>query len=198
MGLHSATAGVDHNKYDGAREDLDIQQVIFEAIYKGSAVNLVKGICVLSYGGEILATKAMYEALLNSKQGADDISIQKMGHFHIEHVRSVELMQCMPHNIPHRTFPPHKQRHKSTFVDVESPSLSHYDPFPSTEDPEHGDNDHADNEDEEYDTTKEHDSADSDRPHDAHSSEDEQQHNPKISQPRRRPSITQFTTGVLH
>ena len=142
MALHSGTVGVDRNKYDGAPESLDVELVIFDAIYKGSAVDLAKGLCVMSYGGEILATKAMYEALIDSKQGGDDISIQTLGQFHIEHVRTVELMQFMPQSVPHRTFPPHKQRHKSTFVDMtDSPSLSHYDPFPSTN-PESKEPDH--------------------------------------------------------
>lgn len=240
MALHSATSGLDRNKYDGGREELEIKSNLFDffPIYQGSAVRLVQGICVMSYGGEILATKAMYEALMRSKQGGDDITVQEMGTFYIENVRSVELMQLEPTMMPHRNFPPHKQRHKSTFDLTESPSLSHYDPFPSTN-PERkdenennqnginriiqrnrhrdGDRDGSDREDfddddrdDGYGTTKEIQFDDDDDNHSvnsqhsqhsrgshgSHSSDnDEHQHHPRISQPRRRPSITQFTTG---
>jgi len=212
MGLHSATVGATHNQYDKGKESLDFNFnniLEFDATYKGSAVQLVKGLCTMSFGGEILATKAAYDALISSKQGGDDISVQSLGSFFIEHVRSVKLMQFNPQQMPSRTFPPHKQRAKSTFADIAAAPINHYDPFPSSH-PERkqngvdlshlsdGDRLHGDNDDG-YGTTKEIDSEDdrhSVHSHHSHSSDnDEHQHNPRISQPRRRPSITQFTTG---
>merc|ERR1712154_127343 len=68
MGLHTATTGQSINKYDGGYETLKVEQIIFDATYKGTAVDLVKALCVQSYGGELLGTKAVKEALLRSKK----------------------------------------------------------------------------------------------------------------------------------
>ena len=59
---------------------------MFAALDQGTVQHVV-------FGGVILATKATYDALINSQQGGDDISIQSLGTFFIEQMHSVEWMQ---------------------------------------------------------------------------------------------------------
>eukprot|EP01084_Bolivina_argentea_P294687 507132_1 len=196
MGLHTATVGTNKNKYDGGKETCHVETIIFDATYKGTAVELVKALCIKSYGGELLATKAVSQALLRSKKGGDEISLQGLGTCSIHKIRSVELIELIPRDLPHRMFPPrslmtHATNHLTQesnllLVDEQSETPS-YDPFPNPKPNPKPNNNNDDNHDEEYDTTKENDSDDS-----SHSSKDGIQHNPNISSYNRRPSITQI------
>eukprot|EP01083_Nonionella_stella_P032225 88218_1 len=185
MALHTASVDREINKYDGGKETLHVTTVIFDATYKGTSVDLVKALCIKSFGGELLATKALYQALLRSKKGGDQISVQKLGMCKLDGLRNIELIQMAPRDLPHRQFPPHsfisnarKTLQLQMLQESETPS---YDPFPMA------DEDEEEEETSEYDTVEMNDVA-----HDSHSSgNDEVQHQP----PRRRPSITQFVAG---
>ena len=192
MGLHTATNGQSVNKYDGGTESLIVEPIIFDATYKGTAVDFVKELCVKSYGGELLASKATKEALLRSKKGGDEVSVQRLGECNLPNIRKVELIELIPRDLPTRIFPArsfvtHNKQMDNALVENISNAPStpsrQYDPFPSSKHDQK----------QEYDSMVEReDSSHSDN--ESHSSTDDKvQHNPRIS--RRRPSISQFVGG---
>merc|ERR1712083_46389 len=71
----------------------------------GTAVELSKALCIKSYGGELLASKAVSEALIRSKKGGDDISVQRLGEMTINNLRKIELIQLIPRELSMRLFP---------------------------------------------------------------------------------------------
>merc|ERR1711902_106197 len=173
MGLHSASNGQSVNKFDGGTESLNVETIIFEATYKGTAVDLVKALCVKSYGGELLASKATKEALLRSKKGGDEISVQRLGECNLSQIRKVELIELIPRDLPHRRFPPRSFKEREVALDALSTHSSKYDPFPSSK---QGQNESKDTE--EYSSMIEL----SDNDNESHSSHDDKvQHNPRIS-----------------
>ena len=223
MALHTATTNQTVNKFDGGKETLQVETVIFDATYKGTAVQLCKELCLKSYGGELLASKAVSEALLRSKKGGDEISIQRLGIMKFANIRHVELVELTPRDLPTRKFPPrsfvtkmskHPQKNQrqsriSDILDDEKETTPNYDPFPSTnrrvEDIEEEDEEEEEEDDENYATMNEketdedeeeeddEDDDESEHGNNSHSSIDhDNQHNPPISRPERRPSITQL------
>jgi len=149
MSLHTATAGTDVNKYDGGRETLSVSTLMWTASYTGTAVELSKHLCLKSYGGELLCTKALYQALLQCKKLGDEVSVQRLGACSIDGVRQVELIDLIPRDLPARQFPSRtaasssvhnaSSKRKSVLAELiggdeekENGAPKNYDPFPIT------------------------------------------------------------------
>merc|ERR1712151_1421087 len=112
MSLHTATNGQTVNKYDGGKETLIADVVIFDATYKGTAVELVKALCIKSYGGQLIASKASVVALGKMKE----CGVQRMGVCNLINIRQVELFELIMHGLPRRTFPSRSFQETETVI----------------------------------------------------------------------------------